>query len=1133
MSKTPEQHIREVLRKFRTYLAAEHFRIGAIGALIFGLVLLGIAITAESLWYLSETSRTQLLWIIGGSVALGLFGASVWVGFLGAGGSAKYSDMSLAKRLGQKFPLLGDQIGNALSLIRESRQYHYSKDLIQANIQSVSEAIDNIDPKDAVSTDTRKFLSKALVAVAGFWIIIWLPFTGSVLDGAGRLFHPNTHYEIPQPFTFEVQPGNVQVLNADAVDISVKINGEIPDEALLTITEPNDSETIILSEDSTGQFRHTFSNIRQSFAYQVHAQSPHWWDRWDEIYSEKYRVQVLSRPQVQSLAMRLVPPRYSGLSPRNQEITSTEIVALKGTKVELRGQTNKPIKSAELAFSETGNSVQMDREETSIRAAFTIDQPDKFTIRLRDHSDITNANPAKYRITPLPDEYPRIEILQPQGDVDLGEALQIPLLLRLQDDFGFSRLTIQYQVKKPAAAEGDTTWKSTTLPLDQTDQKIVEYSHRWDLNPLNLSPRDMVRYRAALWDNDQVSGPKVSYSRIQTARFPSLSDMFTRTQQQQSGAMEDAEEIQRTIQKIKKQVDELTLEMKKKEEVNWQQQQQAENIVKSHEELKKKLEEVSKQLDQMIQEGQKHELFNEELAKKYQELQQLFKDVMTPELEEALKKLQEAMDKSDPTEVRKAMEDLQQSEQNLSENIDRAMELFKRVKIEQQMQEAVKRIKDLADRQENIANKADSSGADRNALSQEEKVAADEYDIAEKRMEDLAKSMEEFPVMPSEDMKQALSQAKMDSIASQMRQAQQSFSQGQMQQGQQQAQQSSQKLQNLSRQLQQTQQKLQQQTMNEIMKEFRAVLRNVLSMSQQQENIQQRTAPLQGKSPKMGELADEQQDLQMNLQRTVGQLVKLSQKTFGVNRNMGKALGKTASNMQNSVKNLSDRNARSASNSQSKAMAALNETAQQIMNSMNSLQSQGSSTGFENYLKQMQQMAGKQRGLNQQSMQLGQSNTPSLARQKAMQQLAQQQMGLRQSLQQMQESMKKSGGGQSMGDLRGAAQDMEKVAEDLRNNRFTRETIERQQRILSRMLDATKSLRTRDYSKKRESEVGEDLTRTGPAGLPGDYGERRNLLQEDLQRALREGYGRSYETVIREYFNELSQIQRAESSDNQ
>ena len=1134
MTQTHENQIRGVIRKFRAYIAAEHFRIGVLASILTGLVLLGVAVTAESLWYLSTAGRTQLLWIIGGTTGVLLFTSGIWVGFIGAGGSARYSDMQLARRLGKHFPDLSDQAANALSLLQDTEEYHYSKDLIQANVRSVAQQLSFIDPREAISTDTRRFLVKTIGVVFGFWILVWAPFAGNITDGMARLFHPATEFEIPKPFAFHAEPGNIQVLDNDPVHISVTVTGDLPEQVFLTVTEPKDSRTVVLTQDSTNRYHHTFESVRRSFAYTIHAKSPHWWDRWDEISSPEYQVQVLSRPQVQSLAMRLIPPQYSGLPARQQEITSTEIVALKGTKLELRGTANKPVKSAHLVFEHKQKQQPMDIAETNLRAAFRIMQGDEFSIRLQDYQDVRNTNPATYRITPLSDEYPRVEILQPQGDVDLGETLEIPLLVRLQDDYGFSRLAMQYQVRKPAAAQPDTTWKTASLPLDKIDEKVREYFHRWDLNPLNLSPRDMVRYRVALWDNDNISGPKVSYSKIQMARFPSLSDMFARTQQQQSGAMEDAEEIQRQVEKIKKQVDELTLEMQKKEEITWQQEQQAKNIVKSHEDLKKKLDEVSKQLDKMLEQAQKHNLFNDELTKKYQELQQLFQDVMTPELEDALRKLQEAMEKADPEEVRKAMENLQQSEQDLTESIDRALELFKRVKIEQQMDEVVQRIDKLAKQQQDIADKADSTGMETSALSQEEQLASDEYEIAEKRMEELAKSMEEFPVMPSEEMKKAVTQAKMDSILQQMRNAQQQFQQGQMQSGQQSAQQAQQSLHNLAQQLQQTQHSLRQQTMNEVLEEFRSVLRNVLSLSQQQENLRKQTEPLQGKSPQMGTLADEQQNLQMNLQRTVGELVKLSQKTFGVTKDIGKALGKTAHSMQQSVKNLSERRSRQAARSQSEAMAALNETAQQLVNSMNDLQSQGSSTGFQNYLKQMQQMAGQQKGLNQQSQQLGQSGQPSPAQQAAMQRLASEQMALRQSLQQLQSQMQRSGGNQGMGDMRGATEDMKKVADDLRNNRFTRETLERQQRILSRMLDATKSLRTRDYSKKRKSETGEEITRSGPVGLPSDYGERRNLLQEDLDQALREGYNRSYESVIRDYFNSLSQSEQpAETETNE
>ena len=94
---------------------------------------------------------------------------------------------------------------------------------------------------------------------------------------------------------------------------------------------------------------------------------------------------------------------------------------------------------------------------------------------------------------------------------------------------------------------------------------------------------------------------------------------------------------------------------------------------------------------------------------------------------------------------------------------------------------------------------------------------------------------------------------------------------------------------------------------------------------------------------------------------------------------------------------------------------------------------------------------------------------------------------------------------------------------DLQNNQLLRRTFERQQRILSRLLDAQKSLRTQDYKEERQSRTGEDIIRISPGHLPGSLGERQSVLQQNLERALRDGYSRDNENVIRRYFEELRQ----------
>jgi len=1125
-------HIITRLREYRKRIAREHLQRGLLVTLLVGFILFGLAITAESLRYYSSDHRTILLLIISGVLILLCAGTFIWWLIVRNGWIHSYDIHSVARDLGLHYPEISDQVTNALDLVHASAHYGFSDSLIQQAIQVTAKRLKSIPLSTAISPHTRQRLLKVAVSILGFWVIVWAPFVHPVSQAVVRLFHPGTTYPVPKPFSFTVQPGNTRLLDAEPLEIRVRVSGEQPEQVMLTTTDITGEETIVLSPDSAGQYSHRIESVDTDLDYQVHAPSPHWWDRWDEIRSPVYHVATLSRPQIQSLAIKLIPPKYSGMPPRHQEITTTEIVALKGTQVQLMARTNKPVKDATVHFKGRKITQSMDISDRGIRTAFPLLHPDVFTIQLKDVQGTANVNPVAYKLTPIADESPRVEILRPSDDVDLGDNLQIPLLLRLQDDYGFSRLAIQYQIIKPALQDQDSTWKSTGIPLDQTREKATEISHLWDLNSLNLSPRDEIRYRAALWDNDIISGPKVGYSETLTARFPSLSDMFARNQQQQNKSMENAEDIREQVEKIKQQVDQLTLEMQKKEEINWQQKQEAEHIIQSHKEIKKKLQELSKQLDEMLQEAQKHQLLSDDLTKKYQQLQQLFRDVMTPELQEALDKLQQAMDKADPKKVQQAMEELQGSEKDLSESLDRALELFKRVKMEQGMDEVVQRINDLLKKQKDVTTKSDSTSAQTGELSQQQQGISDEYEITQKRMEELRDLMSEFENTPKDQMDQALQQAESDSIHPNMQQAQQQFQQGNRQSGRQRSQRSQQGLQNLAQQLQQAQSTLQQNMMQEVLDQFRSVLGDVLSLSQQEESLKQQTSSLQNKSPVLGQMADKQQNLQVNLQHVVGKIIDLSQKTFGINREIGKGLGQAASNMQKATGELADRRASQAANTQQSAMAALNETAKQLVSSMKDLQSSGSSTGFENYMKQMQKMAAQQQSLNQQSAQLGMSGKPTLAQQAAMQRLAAQQMGLRQSLRDLQGQMQQSGGRKGLGDMNQVGKDMEEVARDLRNKDFTRKTLERQQKILSRLLDAQKSLRTRDLSKERESETGENVARSGPAGLPSDYGERQNLLQQDLNRALREGYARNYEDVIRDYFNSLNKSDYETSGKN-
>ena len=112
-----------------------------------------------------------------------------------------------------------------------------------------------------------------------------------------------------------------------------------------------------------------------------------------------------------------------------------------------------------------------------------------------------------------------------------------------------------------------------------------------------------------------------------------------------------------------------------------------------------------------------------------------------------------------------------------------------------------------------------------------------------------------------------------------------------------------------------------------------------------------------------------------------------------------------------------------------------------------------------------------------------------------------------------------------MGDLGQVAREMAEVQTDLSSGNFNPETARKEDRILSRLLDAQRSTRERDYEKKRTSTAGQDVVRESPASLDRTAMQGRDKLRRDMQKALEEGYARDYQDLIQRYFELLEQLQ--------
>ena len=140
------------------------------------------------------------------------------------------------------------------------------------------------------------------------------------------------------------------------------------------------------------------------------------------------------------------------------------------------------------------------------------------------------------------------------------------------------------------------------------------------------------------------------------------------------------------------------------------------------------------------------------------------------------------------------------------------------------------------------------------------------------------------------------------------------------------------------------------------------------------------------------------------------------------------------------------------------------------------------------------------------------------------------QQGLLDALQSKQEELKEqleqlkeecSGSGPNDGTMEKIGKGMEEIIEDFKNKNITPETILRQERILSRMLDNQKSEIQKDFSKKRRSTTGSNFTYTGGETLPENLGDKNLILINAMESAMEEGFSNEYNKLIRNYFLNL------------
>ncbi len=1125
------------LARTRQRLYIAHLLQGSLQA-VGGLTLLwGLAVLLEALLWLPTDLRTGIFWgLVAGSI--GLLGWTIGRPWLRL---RRLSNEHLAQQIGQHFPEIADRLVNLLQL-EAGRRSTASDVLLQRARAQLAQQIAPVPFEQmVVLRPSPRLLSLTLLPLLLMGTLLLL--APDAFRGAfARLLTPGRSFERPLPFMLTVKPGTTELARGDTLHITVGLSGaQWPAQLTLQLRYAGEvrAETFLLTPDTTGYARFTLPNLQRPLTYQVAA---------PPLTSPWYRVKLRERPLVRRLQLTLHYPAYTGLPAQTLPPDVGNVSALPGTRISVEVLTGAaPVAAARLHFDD-GTTVPLTLHDSLATGSFTLRRPGQYWIELRTPDSLTNPEPVRYTLELVPDDPPTITLLQPEATYLLDDALQAPLQVRVHDDFGFTALRLYWRLSESTFRIPETDFSSRPLPLTTPRPLNQEIQQQWDLRAegLDLVPGDVIEYYLQVWDNDQISGPKTARTPLQYLRLPSLAERYEMLDAAQEEVAEQLESVREQAEQLRTTFQELRQTIQRTQQAGWDEQQQAEQLRRQQEALETQVEALTRQLEQITREMATNRLVSDETLELYQELQRVIQEIQSPELREALEKLQEALQSLDLPRMLQNMEQVAFNEAQFRERIERALELFKRLRTQQQLEEAARRAEALARLQERLAertaqlerqqnaNQAGSSTSDTTAranpevLARQQERASQEARQLEELLEAVQRQMKTLRGMPRRAMDSLRQHLRQQQLPERMQQNAQQLRQGNFSGARQEQQQMGQQLEQLAARLEHLRQQLEGTQRQINAAGLRQALRHVLLLSESQEALRHEVQSLRTERATVP-MARRQEQLMQGTRTVTDSLRQLARRIPQMERAVQQTAVEALQAMAQAITRLTEGSPQRAGSYQAAAMMHLNELARMLADLLDQLQRQQSmgALSLGQMIEQLQRMAGQQQQLNEQIQQLlndiqgSRLVTDQLER---MRQLARQQEAIRRQLQQL--ARNREARRRLLGDLDALARQMEETVQELRRGQINRQTIERQRRILIRLLEAQHSIREQEQERRRQSRPGEDIVRESPPELTPR--QELDRLRRALIDALESGYAPDYEVLIKRYFELLERLQRSD-----
>ena len=1033
-----------------------------------------------------------------------------------------------ANIIGKHFSNVQDKLLNVLQLQNESTLSSSHSELIEASINQKTKELNPVPFNSAIDlTENKKYLKYALIPTLLIAVILFSA-PSIIKDGTKRLVQHSDYFEKESPFQFVITNSDLRTLAQQDFELNVKITGdEVPDVVFVEI----DGNEFKLNKENIVNFNYVFKNVQKNIHFNLAA---------DGFKSKEYELVALPNPLLLNFDISLAYPKY--LNKKDEVFNNTgDLVVPSGTKISWTFKTQNT-NQLRLNFNDTSFAVPVASENVfnySVRLfrdkTYSVSTSNQF---LKSKDSVT------YTINVIPDAYPQINVEEKK---DSNATKRIYFRGDVKDDYGFSKLTFNYRfISNTDSSSTENLKKITPQASAIAVSKVTtqdQFSHYWDMSELGVSPGDQIEYYFEVWDNDGVNGNKSSRSQKMIFKAPTLKELAESTDKNNTKIKDDLEESIRQAKDVQKELADLQRKVAEKKNLSYDEKKKLQALLEKQKELQKKVENIKNENLQNNQKQSEYKQLDEKIMEKQKQLEELFDKVMTPELKEKYAELQKLLEKLDKEKIQEALEKMKLDNKDIMKELDRNLEIFKQLEVEQKIQENINKLNDLSKKEDALSKKSE----DKNADSKEQKAKQDDlnkkFDALQKDMNALEKKNSEM----EEPKKMEDTQQKQDEIQKDMQKSSDQLSDNKKKDAAKSQKDAAKKMQELSQQMEQMQQQEQQEQQGEDINKLRDILENLIHLSFGQEALMSDLSKTKTNDPQFYKLNQKQKKLQDDAKMIEDSLLALSKRNPKIKADVNREISAINMNMDKAVVDIAEAQTPSmdgknhkqeAASRQQFAMTSINNLALMLNEALSAMQAEAkkpgkpgsgscSKPGGKGQKPSMANMRAMQEALNQQIKKLKEGmekggnkpgNKPGMGNGRMSQELAKlaaQQAAIRQEIQKMSDMINKNGNG--AGGMSKIAEIMEETETDLVNKMLSQETINRQEEILTRLLESEKAEKEREMDEKRQS----NETKNVYLSNPNDFLEYNTIKQKEteLLKTVPPSLSPFFKIKVTQYFN--------------